>query len=339
LNAELEGYRADLVSPDLTEERRAFILERREEITERISGEGGIREQVASLEEQKQALADSLQSAVDNGYPLTVNAEGEIEVVSSRLEQIDWGSTLYDFTFTTLVHGRPTSISYWEGNQMVAWSQRAGGPLRDDQIDDLTNFILNWDRGDAWTIEDALAVRQYAIIPGAGGGEATVTADPAGSDVQTIITQMQEQGITGDPVRGQAIYENRERSELGSRLGCSGCHGAGAGPATEETWASIDDRLQSPELQGYTPEQYTIESIVQPGAYIVEGWGANMPADFGQRMSLQDIADVMIYLRSYSDADHSDSWLQEGSGDTGGDEGEGETEEPAEGEESANAGG
>lgn len=319
LNNELDDLREELVSGDINEERRAEILERRDAINERITGDDGIRQQIAMIDEEMLTLADQLLPASDNEYPIRITADGEVQYTADRLAQVSWSGTLYDYIFTTLVHGRPTSISYWgsPGNevQMVAWSQRAGGPLRDDQIDDLTNFILNWDRGDDWTIEDALAVRQYAIVPGIGG-DVEVTGEPAGTDVAAILQTIADEGIRGDVARGEALYNNRQTSELGARLGCSGCHTGGvAGPATVDTWdATLELRLNDPALAGYTAEEYIIESIVLPQDYIVEGWGANMPGGFGQSMSIQDIVDVSLYLRSYSDADHSDGVMQPADG-------------------------
>jgi len=340
LNAELEGYRDELISPDITDERRAEILARREEITARISGEEGIRAQLADLREQRNTIGDQLQPAIDAGYPLQFTADG-VEYLDtnidgspdgpSRLSQVSWGGTLYNFVFTTLVHGRPTSISYWGGNQMAAWAQTAGGPLRNDQIDDLTNYILNWDKSNDWTIEDAILVQQYAIVPGEGG-TAEASAEPVGNDVDAIVQTITDDGITGDPMRGQQLYNGGERSQLGQRLSCSGCHGVGQGPATEETWdAVVNERLSLDQFAGYSAEQYIIESIVRPGEYIVDGWGASMPGNYGTQLSVQDIADITVYLRSYSGTDHPESFLQEGSG--GGDaEEEADTEEAEEGD-------
>jgi mono/diheme cytochrome c family protein len=307
LQAELADLADELVAEGTSDERMDEILERRREISERISGEGGINEETAALLEQRDAIIQQLEPAVDAGYPIYTDFDedgNEVLMVDySRLDQVAWGGTLYDFVFTTLVHGRPTSISYWEGNQMVAWSQRAGGALRDDELADLTNYILNWDRGTNWTIEDALAVNQYAIVPGLGD-EPTERQPAAGTDVAGILNRIETEGIVGDPDRGQAIYTGAERSGRGSNLGCSGCHMGGvAAPDTEGTWdRTVNERLQVPELAGYTPEQYIVQSIVRPGDYPVPGWAAGvMPGDFGQRMTVQDIADVTEYLRSYSD--------------------------------------
>ena len=59
------------------------------------------------------------------------------------------------------------------------------------------------------------------------------------------------------------------------------------------------ERITTAELSGYTVEKYVIESIVDPGAYIVPGYAAGaMPGDFGQRMSLQDLADIVAYIET-----------------------------------------
>lgn len=305
LNAELAELADELVAEGTTQTRQDEILTRRGEISERISGEEGILVQRAALLEEQLALADQMQPAVDQGYPMTVSDDG-VEVVADRLTQINWAGTRYDFIYTTLVHGRPTSISYWEGNQMVAWSDRAGGPLRDDELRDLTEYILNWDKGSNWTVQDLLAVNQFAIVPGVGGVDAAEADPAAGTNVEAIVAQIESGEVVGDPVRGMAIYNSQERSGRNSALGCSGCHaGAVAAPDTELTWdATIEVRLNQPELAGYTALEYVIESIVLPGAYIVPGYAAGaMPSNFGERMTVQDMADVSAYLQSYSELD------------------------------------
>ncbi|MBI5563366.1 MAG: c-type cytochrome, partial [Chloroflexi bacterium] len=61
-----------------------------------------------------------------------------------------YGGTLRDYVKMTLIAGRPIQ-SEWAAAQggyaqrMPTWSQQVGGPLRDDQITDLTNFVMNWE--------------------------------------------------------------------------------------------------------------------------------------------------------------------------------------------------
>ncbi|MEO8607308.1 MAG: hypothetical protein ABI690_05470 [Chloroflexota bacterium] len=112
-----------------------------------------------------------------------------------------------------------------------------------------------------------------------------------GTDVQRILNTLGD--INGDPVNGQVLYNGD--------LGCSGCHeGANhVGPATEGTYTRIEEtRLNDPALAGYTIEQYIVESIVQPGHYVVPGHQNIMPNNFGDRLTAQDLADLLLFLES-----------------------------------------
>lgn len=263
INAEMQQLQAERGLEGLAADRAAEIDQRLQE-----------------LQSEHDALVTQMQPAVDKGYDPEAPA---------RLAQVGWVGPADAFIYTTLVHGRPTSISYWP-QPMAAWSQTAGGPLRNDQLQDLVNYIENWDKGNNWTIEDLLAVNQFAKVPGEGGAAAGGDgSEPAGTDVQAILTAMES--VTGDPVEGQSLY---------TAQGCSGCHSGGiVGPATEGTWTRIEtERLAQPEFAGYTAEQYAVESIVDAHKYIVPGFSATMPTYFGERLSVQQIADLVAYLQS-----------------------------------------
>ncbi len=112
-----------------------------------------------------------------------------------------------------------------------------------------------------------------------------------GTDVERILTLLDE--VHGDPINGQLLYNGD--------LGCSGCHEGEnhVGPATEGTYTRIEEvRLHDPVLEGYTPEQYIVESIVQPAHYIAPGYPNIMVSNFGDRLTLQELADLLTYLES-----------------------------------------
>ncbi|MDZ4767213.1 MAG: c-type cytochrome [Chloroflexota bacterium] len=269
IDRELVTLGQELTRTDLSAERAV-------EITTRVT----------ELQSERASIVQALQPAVTKGYdPET----------PSRLARLGWGGTLNSFVYTTLVHGRPTSGLYWPtGQGMAAWSQTAGGPLRGDQLEDLTNYILNYDKGDGWTTDDANAVVQYPINPidSALAGPADDTPR-VGTDVAAIETELVN--ITRDPVNGQALYN-------GGVYACAGCHSnAAVAPATGQTWtAAQNERLQAPENAGQTPEQYLIMSIINPNHYIVPGYPAGvMPQNFGERMTHQDLGDILAYLESY----------------------------------------
>ncbi len=280
--SEFDALTAELTAEGVTDERKAEIDTRLAAITEEF-GENPtetITAQLADIETQRTALTVQIQGAIDKGY--------DPETLYNRLEYLGWGGTLEAFIHTTLISGRPTSESYWP-QPMAAWSQTAGGPLREDQIQDLTNYILNFDRD--WTLDDLLAVNQFAVRPGQANSSSI--ENPIGTDVAAILTQLET--VTGDPNNGQTLYNGA--------LGCAGCHSNETiAPLTEQTWQAVTqgDRLSDPALAGYTPEQYLVESIVHPEAYRVPGnYVGIMPNYFGERLDAQMLADILAYLESY----------------------------------------
>src|SRR3990170_5715330 len=197
----------------------------------------------------------------------------------SRLRAIGFAGTVQDYVRATISSGRPVPSSGTNYPQrMPTWAQRFGGPLRDDQIDSLVAYVMNWqDRA----LQEA----------------AKVTPTPLGEVVGTDITIPLP---AGNADQGKALTE--------SNLGCVGCHIlAATGPAwlPSGDTPGIGDRAAShigqADYTGHatTPEQYLLESIVSPNAYVVEGFGPDlMPANYGQRLTPQDAADLVAYLLS-----------------------------------------
>ena len=295
LQAELPQLEADLVSDTKTLAEKEQIQARLDRAVEEF-GENpaeGIEARLADLNGQRQSLVTQMQAAIDKGY----NPDSP-----NRLAYLGWGGTLHSFVQTTLISGRPTSESYWP-NPMAAWSQRAGGPLRDDQINNLVDYILNWDKGTNWTIDDLLAVNQFAIRPGVGGGDTADAVAPElqgmtdAAEIKVIVDQIVADLATveADAANGQALYNGA--------LACAGCHmNAAVAPLTELTWPSLvyGERLSDPALADHTPEQYLVESILAPNAYVVPNYVAGaMPQNFGQRLQLQELADIIAYLQTY----------------------------------------
>jgi mono/diheme cytochrome c family protein len=289
LQDELAALQTELSTEGLAEERTNEINTRITEINTRL-GTDTIPFLLVGLQEQRDAILSSLTPAKDKGYD---------PEQPSRLGQLGWAGSLDAFIYTTLVHGRPVSGQYWPaGLSMPPWSQAAGGPLRNDQLQDLTNYILNFDKGANWTLEDLFAVNQFAIVPGAAAGSITregppVCEDPAACDVVTVTQELLT--LSGDPQNGQAIYNN-------SGFACTGCHVTGGGviaPALDGTWTRVtEDRLTLPQFAGYSGEQYLVESILLPNNFTVPPYAGAMPTNFGTRLDIQMLADLVAYLHS-----------------------------------------
>lgn len=259
-----------------------------------------INARLAELDTEETSRKTAMQPAIDKGYnPDQFN----------RLVNLGWSSSLHNFVFTTLVGGRPVSSSYWP-QPMAAWSQRANGPLRDDQLEDLTAFILNWDKGDNWTIDDLLAVRQFQKVPDDPALVAQMQAQidllqqsggvlPEYVGVDTAPADIMKglEGVTGDPQRGSELYNG----QTSLQLPCSGCHlNASVAPPMQGTWTRVqNDRLKDPQFAGYTGEEYLADSIIHPSDYVVPTYPDNvMPKDFGSKLTYQDLADLIAYLKT-----------------------------------------
>ncbi len=112
-----------------------------------------------------------------------------------------------------------------------------------------------------------------------------------GNDINRILNTLDT--VYGDPINGQLLYNGD--------LGCAGCHEAEVplGPPTEGTYTRTDEeRLQDPALAEYTVQHYLVESIIDPAAYIVPDFNNVMVSNFGERLTLQELADLVAYLES-----------------------------------------
>jgi mono/diheme cytochrome c family protein len=198
-----------------------------------------------------------------------------------RLAAVGFSGTIEDYVEGVIAYGRPVpSAGASYPQRMPTWGQEFGGPLRQDQIEGLVAFIMNWeDRALAASGEGAVTI---------GEGETV------GVDITVSLPE-------GDPQAGASLAQSAE-------TGCSACHElAAVGPA----WAAQGDqpgigeraeqRINQADYSGQaaTADQYLLESIVLTDAYIAEGFaGGLMPQDYGGRLTAQQAADLIAYMLS-----------------------------------------
>ena len=100
----------------------------------------------------------------------------------------------------------------------------------------------------------------------------------------------------GDAAAGQQIFE---QSMAGSLTGCAACHSLEpgvdlVGPSLANIGAEAGSRVS-----GTSAEAYMRQSIVEPNAHIVEGYGEGiMPAGYGDQLSEGELNDLVAYLLS-----------------------------------------
>lgn len=199
---------------------------------------------------------------------------------TQRLTEVGWSGTQEDYIIATVSSGRLTSTrpDKYPGQGrpvMPAWSERYGGPLREDQIRNIAAFVMNW--------KNTAPDRQMEQA-GAPAGP------PVGTDINVELP-------AGDAVRGEG---------LASTQGCVVCHvTTPTGPAWPASagepgiGSRAAARLSQTDYSGNaaTPEQYLLESIVLPNAYVVPGFQPGvMPQNYGETLTAQQVADLIAYL-------------------------------------------
>ncbi|MGF1505391.1 MAG: c-type cytochrome, partial [Anaerolineae bacterium] len=107
-----------------------------------------------------------------------------------------------------------------------------------------------------------------------------LAANTAGTDLTTELPP-------GDAARGELLF--------GEGYNCISCHSLdgtdGVGPSIQ----GLGDRAAT-RIADYTAQEYLRESILLPCDYVVAGSPCVMPQDYGERMTYQDLADLIAYL-------------------------------------------
>jgi cytochrome c2 len=161
---------------------------------------------------------------------------------------------------------------------MPTWSEEFGGPMEAYQIEQVTNFVLNWGEGDALCGEGAEEPAEEVAWP-------------------EDVAELPE----GDPATGETHYN--------TTFACASCHGD---PTVEGSnaigpWLGSIAVEGADRIEGTDSNQYIYESILHPNDFIAPICANDapciepsvMPGDFGTRMSQQDMADVIAYLLSF----------------------------------------
>ncbi len=193
------------------------------------------------------------------------------------LKLIGWNGTTEDFIRNTIAAGRPQFSQYYQDEgytlRMPTWSQDYGGPLRPDQVDALTGFILNWAPG-----ENPPTV-------------ALVTPTPAPTRTPIPPEQILESIPFDVPpsdailATGKNIYDNVSN--------CDACHGttlAGDGPGAvglAKPPRNFTDCATMREFDLLKHFDAVVNGRLQSG----------MPA-FGKKLSDEQIWQVIMYERA-----------------------------------------
>ena len=112
--------------------------------------------------------------------------------------------------------------------------------------------------------------------------------------------------VSATPQRSSAVVGDAERGVELFKLGANGapactvCHATRTGGfftqhLTGPNLSGLSERAGQ-SVAGMSAEDYIHTSIVDPGSHVVEGFADLMFPDFAEKLSEQDIADLVAYL-------------------------------------------
>jgi cytochrome c oxidase subunit 2 len=114
-----------------------------------------------------------------------------------------------------------------------------------------------------------------------------------------VLTILLFAACGGGAADSEAIRAGRQIYETGgdSKIPCATCHTLDGTPLVGPSFQGLSERAGS-RIPGLSTEEYIHQSIVNPGAYLVEGFQNSMNPTYGQLLSEEDIEDVTAFLLS-----------------------------------------
>lgn len=202
-----------------------------------------------------------------------------------RLQDVSFTGSLKDYVAGTVAAGRPSKVNSQWAQKMPTWGSRYGGPLRDDQVQQVTAFVLNWEK-DALlqgTPDNPDPWQPFQDAPSKAPGG--VVEAPAAAPVSE------------GPRDPEVLF-----SASASGMACIGCHVL-TEPQTGDNRGAVGPNMANlaenaaNRVAGEDAATYVHNSIVNPGAYVVEGYANGiMPQNFATRMSEEEINNLVAWL-------------------------------------------
>jgi len=178
----------------------------------------------------------------------------------------------YDFVNKTIHRGRP-------GTPMPSWGRTDGGPLLDEQINELALLIT---KGDTIMPDGKTAWAEVEEV----AKEKIAHGSPEPKRPTADTSQMSPQEAAGS-----AIFTGKG--------GCVGCHNAGYGGGATGPNLSHIGTEGATRKPGLDSEAYIRESILQPQVFVVPGYpNGIMPTTFGQTLTPEEINNLVAFLLS-----------------------------------------
>lgn len=202
---------------------------------------------------------------------------------TQRLNDISFTGTLGDYVELTVAAGRPSRASSQWAVMMPTWSSDFGGPLRPDQVQHVTNYVLNWEATAVLQTAEEDPWIHFLDAPSKVDPAAAAAAAPAAAQEGPRTPEV----LFGNPPAG---------------LGCVGCHNLNE-PQTDSTRGLVGPNLGNlaetagTRVPGEDAATYVHNSIANPNAHLSPGYQANiMPPGLADRMTPEELDALVNWL-------------------------------------------
>jgi len=261
------------------------------------------REAAARERQQKDSIERGIATFTTLCYPCHGNGTGAVvpgdpdKRVAPALNRPDFQVTgadldtqrqVYTFLSNTIHRGRP-------GTPMPAWGKLDGGTLLDEQIHELVLLIMFGDRKMSAQIQvqTSPGIHQYEVVDGTPW-----------EIVQKQLDDLYKEGAP-TPIPKESLLGNPAAPGAAGRAafvkyGCGGCHtvqglaGAAGKVGPELTHIGTEAATMKP---GMAANDYLVESIREPSAFITPGFTNDMPKLPVTDQELKDLVDWLSTLK------------------------------------------
>ena len=97
----------------------------------------------------------------------------------------------------------------------------------------------------------------------------------------------------GNPASGETLFAR----QVNGTPACNTCHTLDGSPHAGPSLQGIGQRAAT-QVNGLSAEDYILQSIVQPAAFLAPGFGNQMYGQYGERLTGQQLADVVSFMMS-----------------------------------------
>ena len=208
---------------------------------------------------------------------------------TGRLNDVGWVGSLEDYVKLTIAAGRPSKVESQYPEVMPTWGGQFGGPLRGDQVTDLTLYVMNWEESALAQTPDEDPFQPYEDVIKPAEFQNTVF----------ILMSEEEQALALEEYKSRFF---RTPQEIWTGEACFACHNleerqVDVAGQNGPNFADLYERAGS-RVADMTAEEYVYESIVNPTAFVVETYEnvGKMPANFAEKLSEDEIQALVAWL-------------------------------------------